>query len=503
MKSFFCQLFFIIFIGISSQVQSAKHWKESTRAIGTTSNSLNVDRLNSVFVGLSKKLSPSVVLVQSKFSLSGFTGGSQMEDDMFRYFFGNPFGGPFGTPPRNQKQFSQSMGSGFVLNDKGYLLTNNHVVSDKNRLADEVRVRFLGEDMSTPGHLVEIVGTDPSIDVAVLKLTNFKKEKLRSVILGNSDITQVGEWVIAIGNPYGHSFTVTKGIVSALGRDLDDLKLRSSFIQTDASINVGNSGGPLFNLHGEVIGINTAIDARAQGIGFAVPINAAKYVAKQLIETGRVKRGFIGVGVTDLTTQLAKSLGLKKTQRGALVREVFENGPAYKAGLRPYDVIVKMNGKKVTKTTELQRINALITPGTKVKVEYLRNGKLNKTQVTIASMNQNQPRLKRKRKTPRKRFQGNSIVENRIGIVLKDLSISDRKTLGMKSNEGGVFVDFVNRGSVAHKADIRPGDVILEINRNAVANVNGAKKAFVSGKSYMLRIKRGRHKFILFFEIDG
>ncbi len=248
-------------------------WTER-KASDAKASSFDVGALNKAFTELAATLSPTVVNIYTKTRMSPRYGRGGQED-FFRYFFGNPFNGGMSdqAPPRE----AQALGSGFVINEDGVVITNSHVVRMNGRNADSIMVKFLDESENTPGHEAKVLGVDESTDVAVLKLKKKRNKPFAVAPLGDSDKLRVGEWVIAIGNPYGHTHSVTKGIVSALGRGLESGN-RAEFIQTDASINPGNSGGPLFNLYGEVIGINTAIDARAQGIGFAIPVNTAKSV---------------------------------------------------------------------------------------------------------------------------------------------------------------------------------------------------------------------------------
>lgn len=294
--------------------------------------------------------------------------------DPFEFFFGpKPGMGPRMEPPSGMRE-RRSLGSGFVIDPAGYVVTNNHVIEN----ADEVRVRF-ADDRSFEAR---VVGRDPRLDVALLKLENAKD--LSAVVLGDSDVLRVGEYVIAMGNPFGLGHTVTMGIVSAKDRTIgagpyDD------FIQTDASINPGNSGGPLFNLRGEVIGINTAIHVTGQGIGFAIPVNMVRDVVTQLREKGHVSRGKLGIVFQSVDEDLARSMGLDRP-RGALVAEVEPNGAAARAGLKAGDLITAVNGNEVAPSSELPRLIAGNSPGSTVRITYLRQGKERTVNVTLDAL---------------------------------------------------------------------------------------------------------------------
>jgi serine protease Do len=265
-------------------------------------------------------------------------------------------------PPR------ESLGSGFVINAKeGYIVTNSHVVRIGGKNADEIVVKFAGEENSK-GHLAKVIGTDEISDVALIQLVD-KRDGLKEIPLGDSSASKVGEWVLAVGNPYGHTHTVTQGIVSAQGRSLDGA--RNEFLQTSASINPGNSGGPLINMDGEVIGINTAIDPRAQGIGFAIPINTAKRAIDQLATKGKVARAWMGIAIEDVSEDIAGYMKLKNPE-GVLVREVMPNQPADSAGMEPYDVITKINGEPVKNVRDLYRTVEKLEAGQSASVEVLR-----------------------------------------------------------------------------------------------------------------------------------
>jgi len=379
---------------------------------------------------------------------------------VFKYFFG-PFGEEdpfreffekfFGEIP--EPEFKQrSLGSGFILDKEGYILTNNHVVEK----AREISVRLLNKKE----YRAEIVGRDPKTDIALLKI---HAKGLQPLPLGDSDELQVGDWVIAIGNPFGLGHTVTVGIISAKERVIGAGPY-DNFLQTDAAINPGNSGGPLLNLKGEVIGINTAIVAQAQGIGFAIPINMAKNVVTQLKRHHHVIRGWLGVMIQQVTPQIAQALGLK-TPEGALVGDVTPGGPADKAGIKRGDVIIEYDGHPIKEMNELPRLVAMTPVGKKVKVKVWRNGKIKTFEVKIGEL---------KEETIARRPQ-----------VTHYLGMKVRKT------EQGVMIIQIRRGSAAAEAGLRRGDIILEINRRPIR----------SEKDYYDVIRRTKPGSILLFLI--
>lgn len=333
-------------------------------------------RLNTTFTDLAAQVSPAVVSIYTKSSLrrSGVPGTPKGPGDAPELYFNHPFSQrPMALPPR------ESLGSGFVINaEEGYIVTNAHVIRTIGRDADEILVKFVGEERSK-GHPARVLGVDEISDVALIQLTE-KKPGLKAIPLGDSGQSKVGEWVLAVGNPYGHSHTVTQGIVSAMGRNLEGV--RSDFLQTSASINPGNSGGPLINVDGEVIGINTAIDPRAQGIGFAIPINTAKKVIADLASKGRVARAWMGIAIEDVTDEVAGLMRLKETG-GVLVREVMPNQAAAKAGMEPYDVITKINGEEVKTVHDLYRQVEKLQIGQTAKVEVLRGAQAKNLKVQM------------------------------------------------------------------------------------------------------------------------
>jgi serine protease Do len=366
-------------------------------------------------------------------------------------------------------------GSGVIIDRRGYIVTNNHVVGG----ADEVEVR-LSDKRKFIG---KVVGKDPDTDLAVVKIET--DANLPTVNWGDSGKVKVGQWVMAVGNPFGLDRTVTVGVISALGRENVQLSRYEDFLQTDASINPGNSGGPLFNIKGEVIGINTAIINFAQGIGFAIPSNMAQDVTGQLMARGKVVRGWLGVGIQAITDDLAGKFGVKEGE-GVLVNEIFEGDPAAQAGLQPGDIIVKVNGQLVDTPQTLSRLIAGQGPGKKVDLEVIRDGKKKnltvllterKEEAVVASI----PRL----------------PESQFGITVQDLTVELADRFKLKDSKGAVITR-VEPGSIAESEGLKEGDLVREINRMSVDNVNDFKKALEAvkkGDSVLVRVIRENRAF--------
>jgi serine protease Do len=388
--------------------------------------------------------------------------------------FRNPFGdffGPFSDENPHRSPEQQGVGSGFVISSDGYILTNNHVVDGANR----IRIKLAdGKEYDA-----KVVGRDPKTDLALLKAEG--ASNLHALQLGDSDALKVGNWVVAIGSPFGLEQTVTAGIVSAKGRVIGSGPY-DNFIQTDASINPGNSGGPLLNMAGEVVGINTAIFSESGGnvgIGFAIPVNMAKEIAPQLKEKGHVTRGWLGVGIQKVTPELAKSFGLRE-EKGALVSQVVKGGPADKGGIETGDVIVEFDEKKIADSNDLPRLVALTPVGKTVEVKVLRGGNMVDREVKIAQMDQ-------------KERVSDVSTPKPLGMTVQDITPEIAKGLGLQS-ETGVVVASVVPGSPAAKADIRSGDVIQQVDKKPVRDVEDFKQKIESAKdqeSILLLIQRG------------
>jgi serine protease Do len=438
-----------------------------------------LDKTAKAFAAVVNKAVPAVVFVQVEKTVESGRAASPFRfQDPFDFFndpfFERFFGPHFQPRQRMPKKFRQrGQGSGFIISKDGYILINNHVVGE----ADLIKVKLAdGREFKA-----KVIGTDPQSDVAVIKIDATDLPVLR---LGDSDKIEVGEWVIAIGNPFGLSHTVTVGVVSAKGRSRIGINDYEDFIQTDAAINPGNSGGPLVNIHGEAIGMNTAIFSRSggyMGIGFAIPINMAKAIKDQLLEKGKVTRGWLGVVIQDIDEELAKSFGLKKTE-GVLIAEVSEGSPAEKAGLKQGDIILRLNGKKVDDVGELRNKIALTAPGTKVKMGVLRENRHKTLQVTIG-------------KQPVGRAIG--MVQHKIlgklGLVVQDLTGDLAEQFGYREAQG-VLVAEVEPGSPAARVGIRPGHLIEEVNHKQVHNMDEFIKALAQSKQtkrVLFRIRDG------------
>lgn len=430
-----------------------------------------------LFIQLAKNVAPSVVNIYTetspKFNYSeGLPDGFQM---FLEQFFGPGGGGGFSNPQMRggpKPQPAQSLGTGFIIKSDGLILTNAHVVKG----ADVIKVILNGEDKEFKAN---VIGADTETDVALIKIESNKK--LIAAKLGTSKDLQVGEWVAAFGNPYGHSNTMTKGIVSALGRDSGGLNL-FPFIQTDASINPGNSGGPLVNIKGEVVGMNTAIDARAQGIGFAIPIDNVKKILSELEKTGEIQRGFLGVEMQALDEVAASSLGIPVTE-GALIVNVVPNSAAANAGLKPYDVVVKFGGVAVKNPSDLFKAVASAPVGETKSVEVYRSGKKITLNATVGS----------------KQKVFNGLAEKKApepstkGVDLDDLGVKLSKNNGSSlsfrfGGNAGVLIEAVKPYSPAFNSGLKPGDIILEINQSAVNSPNDVKKLIQ--KKNMVRVQR-------------
>ncbi len=440
---------------------------------GETAKTAPVKMIPASFADLAKKINPSVVNISTTkiFKTRGFHHPFMGENDPFKYFFGDDFFKKFfgNKMPREFKQ--RSLGSGFIIDPDGYILTNNHVVAK----ADKIVVKL--EDGKE--YKAKIVGTDPKTDVALIKIKADKP--LKAVTLGDSDKIRVGDWVVAIGNPFGLSHTVTAGIISAKGRVIGSGPY-DDFLQTDASINPGNSGGPLIALDGTVIGINTAIIATGQGIGFAIPINMAKKIVPQLKKTGHVIRGWLGVYIQDITPELAKKFGLKEGQKGVLVSKVFDDSPADKAGIEQGDVIVKFDGKAVHSSHELALVVSQTQVGKKVDVEVVRDGKTLVKTVKVG---------KRSEKIAEAETETSKAPEE-MGFEVQELTPELAKRLGLKVKKG-ILVVSVEQDSPAYDAGLRKNDVIVEVNRKKVTSLE-AFEAALSKKSeggYLFLIRRG------------
>jgi serine protease Do len=401
------------------------------------------------------------------------------EDPFFDLF--KPFH-DFGLP---KKWKEQSLGSGVIVSKDGYIITNNHVVEQ----SEDIRVTLF-DKRSFRG---KIVGADPKTDIAVVKIS---ADNLPSVPWGDSDKLQVGEFVLAIGNPFGLSHTVTMGIISAVGRANVGIADYEDFIQTDAAINPGNSGGPLVNVKGELIGINTAIFSRSggyQGIGFAVPSNMSRLVMDQLMKEGKIVRGWLGVTIQDITPELSQKFGLKDS-KGALVGDISKGSPAEKSGMLRGDVILEFNGKEVKSVGSLRNMVSQSKVGSQVKLKILRGGKEYQMTVTIAEL------PKEVAGSPTEPSPENIQKNAFSGITVMDLTKEIARQLGLGANEKGVVVVKIEQGSSADEAGLKKGDVIQEIDKRKVAGLGDFNKITSSiepGDTTLLFINRGGRRFYI------
>ncbi len=405
---------------------------------------------NDGWVRLARELKPAVVNISTKRAAEAPEGGSPFGDDerfnqFFKHFFGNQ--------PRRP---ARSLGSGFIINADGHIVTNNHVVDG----ATEIKVKF-SDGRELPA---KVVGRDPKTDLALLKV---EATGLPVIPLGNSAELQVGEPVMAIGNPFGLEQTVTTGIVSATGRVIGEGPY-DNFIQTDASINPGNSGGPLINTRGQAVGLNTAIFTQtggSVGIGFAIPIDLAKTVVTQLANGGQVVRGYLGVSIQPMTTDLAKSFGMAQAT-GALVSSVVEGSPAAKAGVKAGDIITEYDGRKVARSEDLPRAVAETPVGRGVSIAVVRDGKPITLRATIARLSEPETRSATQSKA----------AKDALGLSLQPLTPAEARERGL-GERAGVLVRGVQDGSPAANAGLQPGDVITEINRAPIRSVDDMKQA--------------------------
>ena len=423
------------------------------------------------FANLADKVKDSVVNISTTQEIEGnplipFMGPGSPFGDFFGPNLPKKF---FGNEPHG-KMKTHALGSGFVIDKEGLIITNNHVVEK----ATEIKIIL----QNGKEYDAKLVGRDPKTDLALIQVEP-DKDFPAPALLGDSDALRVGDWVMAVGNPFGLGHTVTTGIISAKSRILgagpyDD------FLQTDAAINPGNSGGPLFNMTGQVIGINTAIIAQGQGLGFAIPINMAKDLLPQL-KTGKVVRGWLGVMIQDITPQLAESFGLKSA-KGVLVSDVVKGSPAEKAGLKQGDVITRFDTKEIENAHKLSQIVAATPPDTQVKVDILRNGNAKTVTLTIGTM----PSEEQARVAPKE--------ETSWGMAVQELTPQLAQQLGLEPGASGVVISDIEDGSPAAEAGLQPGDLISEVNRTAIKNLTDYQQAIKqvkNGENLLLLIKRG------------
>ena len=426
-----------------------------------------------------KRLTPSVVNISTTTVIKASPFASPYQDEHFKKFFEKFF-----SDQMPEREFrNKGLGSGFIMSSDGYIITNNHVV----RKAEEIEVILEGGKKYT----AKIVGTDPVTDLALLKID--PEGTLPAVEIGDSSTLAIGDWVFAIGNPFGLGHTVTAGIVSAKGRALG-IGRYDNFIQTDAAINPGNSGGPLFDYEGRVVGVNTAVMARGQGLGFAIPVNMAKFVIEHLKVHGRVIRGWLGIMIQDITPEISEALGINR-DKGGLVSEVKEGSPAGKAGLRRGDVIVSVEGEKIPDAATLTRKLALTKPGVDTKFVVFRDGKEKTFTIKLIEHPENE---KIKESADKMK------AEEKLGIEVSEITQQLRNRFKIKAS-GGVIVINVAPGSLASESGFRAGDVILEVNGDSVNGLDEYREALEehgSGRTLLFLIERGGRTIYLGIKTD-
>lgn len=449
---------------VPSFVSQLAYAVEHGKAVSAQEQLQTATSLSDSFKNVARALKPSVVSISSikrievaQGDIRRRFGNNQIPDD-FRRFFGDDFFDRFffdmPAPRRGYQQ--QGLGTGVIVRNDGYILTNNHVVAD----ADEVKVTLSDKRQFD----AEVVGTDKATDVAVLKID---AKNLKAAAWGNSAALEVGDWVLAIGSPFGLEQTVTAGIVSAKGRANVGITDYEDFIQTDAAINPGNSGGPLVNLRGEVVGINTAIASRTGGnlgVGFAIPSDMASSVMNKLIDHGEVERGYIGAAIQDLTPDLADSFGYDGNN-GVLVGDVVTDGPASKAGLQTGDIVLELDGKPMKSSSQLRNTVAATPAGTRAKMKIFRNGQEQVLEVKIGQLEASARIASR-----------DGATDNDLGITVKTLMPEMSRQMGYDENTKGVVVTEIDPTSPAASVGIRPRDVITSINGTDIEDASGFRK---------------------------
>jgi len=425
------------------------------------------------FADLAEKVKPAVVNISTEMTVKipgspfrhFFGPGESPFDDFFRRFFED-------IPDRELKQ--KSLGSGFIIDRDGHIITNNHVIER----ADKIKVKLA----DGRGFSAKVVGMDPKTDLALIKISSLFKD-LPTLPLGDSDSIRVGDWVLAVGNPFGLEHTVTQGIISASGRAIGSGPY-DNFLQTDAPINPGNSGGPLVNLKGEVIGINSAIVAGGQGIGFAIPSNMAKSIVSHLKEKGKVTRGWIGVSIQGVSPEIAQAFGLKET-KGALIADVVPGGPADSGGMKRGDIITSFNEKRVKNAYDLPRIVADTPVGRTVEAKVIRNGTEIALKITVAEMTEE--RLSAQMLAP----------EAGLGMTVDDIKPRWESKFGIRDKTGVVVIDMASNSPILD-AGIRVGDVIIEVNRKPIRekkDYEGIMGKIGKGSPVLFLVKRGKQTF--------
>ncbi len=474
---------FLLLIGTAVGVTlvSEFHLMPVGQAVNEPKQEKLVDILpgDQIFVNIAKRVTPAVVNISTTRTIKSGGADSPFNDPFFRRFFGDQ--NPFGHLPQKRKE--QSLGSGVIVSSNGLIITNNHVVEE----ADDIRV-LLEDKRSFQG---EVVGRDKKSDIAVIRID---AKDLPTIPWGDSDKLQVGEYVVAVGNPFGLNQTVTMGIVSAVGRANVGIADYEDFIQTDAAINPGNSGGAMVNTQGELVGINTAIFTRSggyMGIGFAAPSNMARLVMESLVKLGKVVRGWLGVSIQEVTPLLAKEFGLHEN-KGALVSDVLPDSPAEKSGIKREDVIIGFMGQEIENASHLRNVVARTNVGTRAPVKIVRDKKEKEIFVTISA----QP----KEAAAEGEEEETRLEEDFFGIDVQDISPELTEQFGLNKNVKGVVVVQVEDGSLADEAGLREGDLIVEVNRKPVRDRKGYQNilsVIKKGETVILLISRQGNLFFL------
>lgn len=434
------------------------------------------NQLSDEFAAVAKQVNPSVVTIFTEETVKAPQSQNPFQGTPFEQFFGGP---------QNQGNYTRmGLGSGVIYNSNGTILTNNHVVEG----ADNIKVQLMdGREFTA-----KVKGRDPQTDLAVITID---AKNLPAIKLGNSDQTRVGDWVLAIGSPLNPRLehTVTAGIISAKGRTLEGLSKYQDYIQTDAAINPGNSGGALVNTNGELIGINAAIASQTggfQGIGFAIPVNLAQRIAGELIKSGKVTRGWLGVAIQNINPQLAKALGLQTTN-GVVITRVQANSPAAKAGLQKEDVIQQFDGKDLENADQLSTWVASTPPGTSVKVQILRNGKSMTMTVKLGELTQQQMAQQ----------EGKQSLSS-LGFSVADITPDTVQKFGLSSDQTGVVITDVDPNGIAARFGMQPGDVITEVDRQPIKSMkdfSNLMQKVKPGETVLFYLERGQGSFFVAF----
>ncbi|NUN06156.1 MAG: trypsin-like peptidase domain-containing protein [Bdellovibrio sp.] len=435
-----------------------------------------------LFVELAKAINPAVVNISTTALPKNLPRGRDPMLDMLEQLYGFRMQ----QPQQQQRPQQMGLGTGFIIREDGLIVTNNHVIAG----ADIINVQL--SENSKDIYEATLVGSDERTDIALIKIT--PKGKLPVAVLGSSKDLEVGEWVAAFGNPFGHGHSMTKGIVSSKGREIGEIN-KLPLIQTDASINPGNSGGPLVNVKGQVVGVNSAIDARAQGIGFAIPIDDVKNLIPTLESKGRIARGYIGAGLGDLDPEAAEYLGLGEV-RGAVITNMDPKGPAAKAGLRIYDIVTEFNGKTIRGSMDLIDAVADSSIGKAAKAKLIRNGKKLDLNILVAERDEG----RRVVRAAQKNYQGQKVPFN-LGFTVADPTAELRKEWGLPEDMSQPVVTETERASAASKSGLRVGDVILDVNKAPVENSKDVLKNLKKG-SNTLRIARNTRIQIINIEAN-